>query len=476
MTMQRIPFPLESYDHQSKPLSSKFLLNLMAEQEPADARVAAALVSTPGLVDSGWAFGAGPVTAMNYDMPGVLYAVSGTHFYRLTHPVGSPTTIEDLGDVGAPSGDNVWPYDLMATIAVGPVGAVVCVPPNAWVCDHSGGINQIGGDFPGARSVAYLDGYFVYTSTETGARFFCNLLEDPTDFDALDFAYADAFPNVLHRVVQLNGDLWFLGDGGIEIWYDAGQPDFPFRRRAGGTISDGVAAGRSVAWGDNSLFWLGVGGIVFRSKGYQAARISTHATEQQFRALGLQNVVSSLTYIQDGKTFYVLTYTTATFVYDCSTGLWHNRSSSEDGSGPWRPSAVAQFTGNHLFGDSLSGSLFFADPTVGTEDGIQVLRQFVLPPVWADTNRAFCARLEVEMECGGPASPGEIFLTWSDDGGRNVTSGIRIMQTGGLTQTRARAYTTRLGSFRSRNFIVACRHTERVAYYAVDADITGGAS
>ena len=88
MTMQRIPFPLESYNHQSKPLSSKFLLNLMAEQEPADARVTAALVSTPGLVDSGWAFGAGPVTAMNYDMPGVLYAVSGTHFYRLTHPVG----------------------------------------------------------------------------------------------------------------------------------------------------------------------------------------------------------------------------------------------------------------------------------------------------------------------------------------------------------------------------------------------------
>ena len=105
-----------------------------------------------------------------------------------------------------------------------------------------------------------------------------------------------------------------------------------------------------------------------------------------------------------------------------------------------------------------------------------MLRQFILPPVWAATNRAFCARLEVEMECGGPASPGEIFLTWSDDGGRNITSGTRIMQTGGLTQTRARAYTTRLGSFRSRNFIVACRHTERVAFYAISADITGGVS
>src|SRR4051812_44087042 len=167
--MQRIPFPLESYQHTSPPLNGKHLLNLMAEQEPADSRVVAALISTPGLTDSGWACGAGPVLAMNYDMPGSLYVLSGTHFYRLGHPVDGPTTIEDLGDVGTATDAAAWPYDLMPTIAVGPVGAVVCVPPNAWTCAHSGPINQIGGDFPGARSVAYLDGYFVYTSTETGA-------------------------------------------------------------------------------------------------------------------------------------------------------------------------------------------------------------------------------------------------------------------------------------------------------------------
>jgi hypothetical protein len=483
--MQRIPFPLESYRHVSQPLSQKYLLNLMAEQEPADALTAAALVSTPGLVDSGWGFGGGPVLAMNYDMPGSLYAVSGTHFYRLTHPVSGATVIEDLGDVGTATGDNVWPYDLMPTIAVGPVGAVVCVPPNAWVCDHSGGINQIGGDFPGARSVAYIDGYYVYTSTEVGARFFCNLLQDPTAFDALDFAYADAMPNLLHRVVAMNGDLWFLGDAGIEVWYNAGSSGlettpgtsfFPFRRRAGGVISSGVAAIRSVAWGDNSLFWLGEGGIVFRSQGYRPVRISTHALEQQFRFRGLQNVLSALTYIQDGKTFYVQSYTTATFVYDCATGLWHNRASSLDGSGPWRPAAVAQFSGSHLFGDSLSGRLFFLEPDIGTDDGVEVLRQFTLPPLFATTRRAFCSRLEVEMETGGVASPREIFVVWSDDGGRNITSGVRTLKTGELTETRKRAFTTRLGSFRGRTFTVTTRHTDRVAFYAVDADITPGAT
>jgi hypothetical protein len=50
MGMRRIPFPLESYEHPSRPLSAKRLLNLMAEKAPADARTAAALVSTPGLL------------------------------------------------------------------------------------------------------------------------------------------------------------------------------------------------------------------------------------------------------------------------------------------------------------------------------------------------------------------------------------------------------------------------------------------
>ena len=47
--MQRIPFPLESYQHPSLPLA-KALLNLMAEKAPDDARTAAFLVSTPGLL------------------------------------------------------------------------------------------------------------------------------------------------------------------------------------------------------------------------------------------------------------------------------------------------------------------------------------------------------------------------------------------------------------------------------------------
>jgi hypothetical protein len=95
---------------------------------------------------------------------------------------------------------------------------------------------------------------------------------------------------------------------------------------------------------------------------------------------------------------------------------------------PGGPSAVAQFTGSCVFGDSLSGKLFYANPNIGTEAGVQVLRQFTLPPIWGGTHRAFCSRLEVEMETGGEASPQECYVTWSDNGGRTITSGTRTLK------------------------------------------------
>src|SRR6187399_258055 len=109
--MRRIPFPLESYEHPSLPLSAKRLINLMAEQQPADARTAAALVSTP--------------TLQVWDS-----AVGGS-----------------------------------GAISAGPTAAVVVVAPRAYTCGHDVGdpLNLITDpDFPGATSVAYCDGYFCF--------------------------------------------------------------------------------------------------------------------------------------------------------------------------------------------------------------------------------------------------------------------------------------------------------------------------
>src|SRR5690349_15375938 len=94
--MRRIPLPLESYQHSSPPLSAKRLLNLMAEQQPADARTAAALVPTPGLTR--WRqVGTGPIRAIDGTQPGRVYVVSGTRAFRLSFaPLAVGDGIEDL--------------------------------------------------------------------------------------------------------------------------------------------------------------------------------------------------------------------------------------------------------------------------------------------------------------------------------------------------------------------------------------------
>lgn len=465
--MKRIPFPLESYQHPSKPLSAKRLMNVMAEAEPADARSPAVLISTPGLTYLGEGAGGGPVYAQNSDMPGVIYFVSGTHFFRWQ----SGGTFTDLGDIGTPVSPD-FPFETMYTIAVGSPGAVVVSPPNAYTCTHSGALNQLGGTFPasGASSVAYVDGYYVFTAAGATAQWFICALLDPTTFDALDFATVEGVPNVIRRVMTLRGELWFGGDAALEVWYDSGDLDFPFRRRSGGVIPYGIESPRSMAIIDNSLWWVGVGGMVFRSSGYQGMRVSTHAIEDIIQSLGVANLVSAVAFNFLGHVCYCLNYTTRSLVYDATTKAWHDRASSADGSGPWRAASVSQIGEQVIFGDQLSGRMLRPDLNSGLEDGVAVPRQFTMPPIWAGTNRAFASRLEIEMEVGTALSSGNVTLEWSDDGGTNW-NGSRTLTPSGAIALRQRVVATRMGSFRQRVYRVT--GTGRPTYYAVDGDITG---
>lgn len=470
--MRRIPFPLESYTHQSAPLTSKRLLNFMAEQQPADARTQAALIPTPGLAL--WlTLGSGPIRAINSDFPGYIYVVSGSEFYRITFAADGSWTVDDLGAVGDPAGP--LDYLLFVSIAVGPTGAVACVPPNAFTCTHALPANQLGGTFPGdAASVAYFDGYFVFTKLADSQQFFISRLLDPTDYDALDFASAaEAFPNITTKVLVLGPNLWFVGHAGIEIWYDSGNADFPFRRLAGGIIERGVSTPKATAIGDGSLFWVTGDGIALRSVGYRPERISTHAIEDLLRAYGPANISSCLTYSQNGHIFFVVNVDVRTLVYDCATKLWHERSSSADGTARWRVDASTINTGDPILGDYANGNLYFANPIIGTDNGIPIFRHFECPPLWAGTRRAFCHRVEIEMETGGALSPGDVLLEWSDDGGWSFT-GSRTMNAGTPSHRRKRVYATRLGSFRQRVFRFTARGLATV--YAMDGDIDGGAS
>jgi hypothetical protein len=488
--MRRIPFPLESYEHPSRPLSAKRLVNLMAEQQPADARTAAALVSTPTLqawdaaAGGAGAIGTGPILAMNDEVPGVIYIASGTKFYRMRFsPTGVPT-VEMLADVGtADAGTSPW--NSFVTIAAGPTACVVCVAPRAYTCTHLPGdpLHQITDpDFPGASSVCYVDGYFAFSALGDTAMWFISRVLDPSSFDALDFVFSDATPNVIRRVISHRGQVWTIGESGMEVWYNAGKSGlettpgtsfFPFRRAAGGVIPIGTGSPMAVCKADQSVWWVGLDGLVWRSEGYNPKRVSTYAIEA---IIGIGMVaMTAFTFPYRGHWFYCLTTndSSRTLVYDVATGAWHERATSTDGTGPWKAAtAAADNNSLHLLGDRTTGMLYTLSMYVN-DAGVAVIRQATLPTIWASTDRAFCSRIEIEMESGGSAGPGAVQLEWSDDGARTWKA-PRSMSAGASGDYTHRVYTTRLGSFRQRTFRITTHGVSRL--YGMDADIIPGSS
>jgi hypothetical protein len=170
-------------------------------------------------------------------------------------------------------------------------------------------------DFPGALTVSYLDGYFVFIEPNSQRVWVTSLL-DPFSIDPLDFASAEGSPDSLGSSITDHSEVWLFGTTSVEVWYNAaGGAGFPLARIQGAFTEIGCAATFSVANLDNGLFWLGADnrgqGVVYRSQGYTGVRISTHAIEWQIQQYGNISDAIAYTYQQDGHAFYVLTFPTA---------------------------------------------------------------------------------------------------------------------------------------------------------------------
>lgn len=230
-------------------------------------------------------------------------------------------------------------------------------------------------DFYGAVGVGFLDGYFVYNEPNS-QRIWVTESNDGTSIDSLAFASAEGSPDNLVTLIVDHREVWLFGVNTVEVWYNAGTPDFPLARIQGAFNEIGCLAAYSVAKLDNGLFWLGRdargSGVVYRSKGYSGERVSTHAVEWQIQQYTTLEDAVAYTYQQDGHSFYVLNFPTAntTWVYDIATQVWHERAGWENNAFT-RHRGNCQMNYNHeiVIGDYATGFIFAYDPTVYTEAG-----------------------------------------------------------------------------------------------------------
>jgi hypothetical protein len=222
-------------------------------------------------------------------------------------------------------------------------------------------------DFPGAVSVGYLDGYFVFNEPNSQKIWVTSLL-DGLSVDPLDFASAEGAPDEVTGLIVDHREVWVLGTNSVEVWYNAGTPDFPLQRIQGAFNEIGCISPYSLAKLDNGVFWLGSDargkGIVYRANGYTGTRISTHAVEWHIQQYSDITDAFGYTYQQDGHSFYVLIFPSAntTWVYDVATQAWHERAGFNNGDFTrHRSNCQMAFNNEIIVGDFQNGNIYAFD-------------------------------------------------------------------------------------------------------------------
>jgi len=379
------------------------MVNLFPEIVPEGGLEPAFLSRAPGLRLL-TTCGTGPVRGM-WQTTTYGYVVSGTEFYR----VDASWTATKLGDVTGTG---------PVSIADNGIQLFIACNPDAFIYNMSTEVfEQITDvDFPGAITVSYLDGYFVFNEPNS-QRFWITAIFDGTNIDALDFASAEGSPDDLSSIIVDHRELWLFGTNSIEVWYDSGGADFPFTRIQGAFNEIGCAAPYSVAKLDNGLFWLGSDargrGIVYRANGYTGQRISTHGVEWQIQQYADISDAIGYTYQQDGHAFYVLVFPTAktTWVYDVATGAWHERASwINNDFDRHRGNCQMVFNNEIAIGDFANGNVYAFDLNVYDDNGAvqRWLRLWrALPTGQNDLKRTAHHALQLDCEAGvGLNGPG----------------------------------------------------------------------
>lgn len=463
-----VQFGAHSYKSRALPFSAQRTINYFAEAAPKDAKTPVVLYNAPGT--KAFASNLNGAVRGSYIMGGVLYIVAGNVFYS----VNSSGTATSLGTINTFTG-NVS----MAANRASPQELCFVDGSEGWTYDTSNGLRQItDGDFAAADTVTFLDGYFIFNESGT-SNFFISALDDGRTYSATDFASSEGHPDDVVTVFADHGELWVLNERSIEVYYNSGNADFPFDRINGARPRRGCAAAFSVAADDNTIFWLGDDGIVYRAAGYVPQRVSDHAIEEQIRTFSTWSDAYAFFITISGHKFYYLTFPTGqqTFVFDVSTGLWHERESLNGRH--WRGIAYVWAYQKHLVGDAFQGRMGELDMDTFTEYGGVMKGTLTGPPVHSDRHRVAHRRFELDIESGVGTTTGgdpQLWVDYSDDGGRTWSLRKPFYSLGAIGEYRQRLRWLRLGQARARIYRVTIADAVKRSIIGCHLDLYPGPS
>jgi hypothetical protein len=297
----------------------------------------------------------------------------------------------------------------------------------------------VGATFLGPISqVGYIDGFFI-ALLKNSNQFQWSSLLDATVWDPLDTQKVSVFTgNVLSMLID-HREIWFWGERQTQVYYDSGSASV-FDIVPGGFIEAGIFAPNSPVRLDNSILWLGGdergAGVVWRAQGYTPQRVSNHAIEfalqgylTKYGQTGLNDAIG-YSFQDQGHSFYQLYFPTAnaTWVYDVSTGMWHQRGYwvSSNGIFTAHRSQCHTFAfGKHLVGDWATGNIYNMSISLYDDAGNPLRRVRRAPHASGQQEWVFHSQLQVYLESGlGPQpplfAPSTVASSFTLDSGSNL--------------------------------------------------------
>lgn len=446
------------------------------------------LLNTPGL-ENLIEVGDGPIRMVHVDPLNTMLVVSGEELYKVAFS-GSIWSSTLVGTLNTLSGTVIAASTLLAngdTITVmvdGTDSYAYRVLSGVETFDDFSGLSYSQVD--GATHVVFIDGYFIYNSPDSNQFYVSEWGSFGTD--PLSFASAEGDPDKIMALIANHRDLWIVNERTTEVWSNTGNADFPFERLSGGFLEKGCVAPYSLAKIDGTILWLGRDqsghGAVYAASGLTPQRISTHAIEREIQTYDIDSITTadSYTYNEGGHSFYVLNFPSATWVYDLTTKLWHERAYNDEGTLTRHRTSYHAFLplyGLHIAGDYENNKIYKLDDTISYDDDVPIIKIRSSPHVSAGLKRVFCKSFQLDMEVGVGLDGGvqgsdpTIMLDYSDDGGHSW-SNEKFASAGAMGQYKTRAIWRRLGNFRDRVFRIKISDPIRVVILGAELDVEVG--
>lgn len=455
-----VPFIGGSYDMLTKKISTQQCINCYIEkQDGMNTKYNMSLVGTPGTklwLDLGSDFADTWCRGLFTSATGVMFAVFGTKLVKV-NPNGS--------------------WDLISSsIAGSSIGRVsfaesvfylkLCDGVQMYSYNYSTEVFSID-DYPDnakPKQVAWIGNRMIainagVTDAQKNQVFYTAAPLDATDTSHVtdwsitngggNFSAIQSADSITSMQIS-NGYIWLFGERSYEIHRPTFDASDPFDLIDSTTNAVGCAAPLGSVEIANTIYWFGSAQAgtqqIFASNGLGYQVISTNAIENDIADFYSKGIVMDdvrvYSYSQAGHVFVVFNFVAANicWVYDTSTGLWHQRTSYDDTTTTldrWTYLWTVEFK-NKILTTAPNGKILELDINTYSDydeaKGSRLLEmQYTGPVYWDNLDKVVIDELQIDMEVGvGYGQP--------TDQSYNPKMVVETSRDGGVSFRNARLY------------------------------------